>query len=102
MLGDEFQFGGLQVDFLRNEQRLHLQIPFRHRCLQLLVQDPFVECVLIDHLDSVATLDHDVAVVHLDGAFPGTVPRSGGSRRLAASSAEIERSLFGLLPQGLL
>ena len=61
----EFEFVGGEFEPFGYEQRLHLEPACRHRGLELFVQDPFVERVLVDHLDPRGCLDDDVAVVHL-------------------------------------
>ena len=97
MLGDEFKLGRVQVDLFRNQQRLNLQVSIRHRRLQPLVEHPFVQRVLINHLDPVATLDHDVAIVHLDGPFSAAMGRCDGGH-LFAADGETRWNRFDLLP----
>ena len=100
MLRDEFQVCGLEIDLLGDEQRLHFQVPVGHGCLQPLVQDPLVERVLIDHLDPIPALDHDVAVVHLYGPLFGSLASPERRPRSPALGGERKRRLIVPLPRG--
>ena len=102
VLLDEFEFGRRQFDPLGNEQRLDLQSAGGDRGLEPLVEDPLVERMLVDDLDSVAALDHDVPVVHLHGAL--AVVRHGwcgvfglpGRRRLGDGGTGPQPAVPGL------
>ena len=59
------RFGRAQVDRLRHQQRLRLERAGQHLLAQLLVQNPLVQRVLIDHHHAVVALGDQIAVVNL-------------------------------------
>jgi hypothetical protein len=58
-----------EVEPFGTEERLHLETPGGDRPLEALVEDPFVEGVLVDDFDPITAFDDKVAVVHLHRPF---------------------------------
>ncbi len=83
MITDQFQVCRPQLDALRDQQRLHLEAAACHLFTEALVEHPLVEGMLIDDLDPLRRLDHDVAAVHLHGEFRR--PRVGKDGRVSGA-----------------
>ena len=65
MLHDQRRLGRRQIDRFGDQEGLTLDPAGLDPCSQLLVQDPLVQSVLVDHRHAVVTLGHQVAVVDL-------------------------------------
>ena len=66
LLEQQGRFGRGQVHRLGNQEPLRLDLSACHPAAQLLVQDPLVKCVLVDHDHPIAGRGDQIAVVDLD------------------------------------
>ena len=80
MLEHGRRFGRRQIDRLGHQQPLRLERAGEHLVAELLVQNPLVQRVLVDHFDADVGFDDQVAIVNLQ-----RVRASRGRRRRAAS-----------------